>query len=166
LLLLVAVVFMLRLRYFSRYSKVKKEMQAEREIFLATFDPSRFIDFDVLRFRAGAFSHIDPFPSKHDGEWLFTVYLVKADFEDVDTITHEITEFTVGRIIERQLQLKKPLYLLRKQTDKFWISGKQQKYLIEHILATFSELENINVEKLGERIASEDVEKWHLLASK
>jgi hypothetical protein len=91
------------------------------------------------------------------------VYLAKADFEDIDTIVHEITECTVGRMIERLLQLKKPLYLLRKQENKFWIDGKQQKYLVEHILTTLGELDSISAEKLGERVAAEDIEKWHLL---
>jgi hypothetical protein len=145
---------------------MKKKMEKEQEFFLATFDPSKFTDFDVLDFQAGSFSHIDPFPSKLDGEWYFTVYLAKADFEDIATIVHEITEHTIGRMIERQLQLRKPLYLLRKQENKFWIIGKQQKYLVEHILATLCELGNISREKLGERVAAEDIEKWHLLGSK
>jgi hypothetical protein len=157
------VVFLLRLRYVLRYSRLKKQAQEERELFLATFDPSYFTNFDLLTFQAGTFSHIDPFPFKYDGEWHFTVYLAKADFEDIDTIVHEITEYTIGRVIERLLHLKKPLYLLRKQEDKFWINGRQQKYLVEHILATFSELDNISAEKLRERVAAEDIEKWRLL---
>lgn len=158
-----AAIFLLRLRYFIKYSKMKKKMEREQELFLATFDPSKFTDFAVLNFQAGTFSHIDPFPSKHNGEWHFAVYLAKADFEDIDTIVHEITECTVGRMIERLLQLKKPLYLLRKQENKFWIDGKQQKYLVEHILTTLGELDSISAEKLGERVAAEDIEKWHLL---
>jgi hypothetical protein len=142
-----------------------KHTLAERELFLTTFDPSKFTNFDVLSFQAGGFSHIGPFPSKHDSEWYFTVYLAKADFEDIDTVVHEITECTIGRIIERQLQLKKPLYLLRKQEDKFWLSGQQQKYLPEHLVTTFSELDNITKEKLQERIIIQDIEKWHLLGS-
>ncbi|HVP93031.1 MAG TPA: hypothetical protein VMS94_04745 [Acidobacteriota bacterium] len=140
-----------------------KHALAERELFLTTFDPSKFTDFDLLSFQAGSFSHIGPFPSKRDGEWYFMVYLAKTDFEDIATIVHEITEYTVGRMIERLLQLKKPLYLLRKQENKFWINGKRQKYLVEHILTTFSELDNISVERLGERVAAEDIENWRLL---
>jgi hypothetical protein len=159
----VVIVFLLRFRYSSQYSKMVKHALAERDLFLRTFDPSVFIDFDVLSFQAGGFSHIGPFPSKRDGEWYFTVYLAGADFEDVGTIVHEIVECTVGRIIERQLQLKKPLYLLRKQEDKFWVNGRQQKYLVEHIVTTFSELGSISAEKLRERVAAEDIANWRLL---
>lgn len=93
------------------------------------------------------------------------MYFVRSEAEDIDTIVHEITECTVGRLIEKLLQLKKPLYMIRKQEDKFWLSGQQQKYLPEHLVTTFSELGNITREKLQERMALQDIEKWHLLGS-
>lgn len=161
-----AILFFFRLRYLMRQSEAKRRIQQERKSFLTNFNPSGFTDFDTFTFGLASFSHVEPFPAKKDGEWIFTVFLAKQDEEDVDTIVHEIAECTIGRLIERLLMLKKPLYLIRKQDDKFWLNGRQQKYLPEHILATLSELDNIPKEKLEERIAPEDIEMWQLLGSK
>jgi hypothetical protein len=112
-----------------------------------------------------SFSHVGPFPAKSNDEWVYTIFLTEQDSEDIGTIVHEITECTVGRLIERLLPLKRPLYLIRKQDNKFWLSGQQQKYLPEHIVATLSELDNIPKERLEERIAPQDIQTWQLLDS-
>jgi hypothetical protein len=145
---------------------MRKKVQQERELFLANFDPSKFTDFDLFNFSLWSFSHVGPFPVKSKDEWVYTIFLARQDKEDIGTIVHEIIECTVGRLIEKSLQLKKPLYLMRKQDNKFWLSGQQQKYLPEHIVVTLSELDNIPKEKLEERIAPQDLEKWRLLGSK
>jgi hypothetical protein len=142
---------------------MKKKIEGEQELFLRTFNPSDSTDFDFFTFQAGSFSHVSPFPTQTaDGEWRYTVYLAIPDVEDADTIMHEITECTIGRIIEKLLDLKKPLYLQRKQEEKFWISGQRQKYILEHLLATISEFDDIPKEKREERIATEDIKKWQL----
>ena len=155
-------IFLLRLRYFIRYSKAKKSIEREQELFLATFDPSEFIDFDVFTFQVGSFSHISPFPAQKDGEWRYTIYLARLEVEDIGIIMHEITECTLGRAIEKLLDLKKPLYLQRKQEEKFWVSGQRQKYILEHLLTSLSEFDDLPKEKREERIAPEDIKTWQL----
>ena len=157
-----AVFFFLRLRNLTRYSKVKRRMEQERDFFLTNFDAATLTDFDTFTFKLWSFSHIGPFPAKSDGEWLYTIFLTRQDSEDVSTIVHEITECTIGRLIEKLLQLKRPLYLIRKQEDKFWLSGQRQKYLPEHMVATLSELDVIPREKLEERIAPQDIKFWQI----
>lgn len=125
--------FLLRLRYFLRYSKMRNKIKREQEFFLTTFDPSKFADFDAFAFQLGSFSHVSPFPNQKDEEWRYIINLAIPEAEDTDTIMHEITECTLGRIIEKLLDLKKPLYLQRKQEEKFWVSGQQQKYILEHL---------------------------------
>lgn len=160
-----AVIFFLRLRYFVRYSAMKRKIETEQELFLTTFDPSKFVDFDTFNFQIGSFSHVSPFPTISDGEWRYTIYLANPEIEETDTIMHEITECTIGRVIEKLLELKKPLYLQRKLEEKFWVTGQQQKYILEHLLATFSEFDDIPREKQQERIAPKDIEKWKLVTS-
>ena len=159
------VFFFFRLRSLTRDSKAKKRIQQEREFFLANFDAATFTDFDTFTFRLWSFSHVGPFPAKSDDEWVYTIFLTKQDNEDIGVIVHEITECTVGRLIEKLLLLKRPLYLIRKQDNKFWLSGQQQKYLLEHIVATLSELDNLPKERLEERIAAKDIQTWQLLSS-
>lgn len=156
------VFFFLRLRYLSRHSDSRKRILQEKEFFLANFNPSTFTDFDNFTFELWSFSHVGPFPTRNDGVWVYTVYLTGHDCEDIGTIVHELTECTVGRLIERLLMLERPLYLIRKQDGKFWLSGQQQKYLPEHIIATLSELDDIPEGKLNERIAPQDVQAWQL----
>jgi hypothetical protein len=156
------VVFLLRLRYFMRYSRMKRKVGKETELFLANFDPSKFTDFDTFSFLVGSFSHISPFPVQIDREWRYTIYLTSSEIEDMDTITHEINECTLGRVIEKLLELKKPLYLHRKQDEKFWISGRQQKYILEHLLTALGEFGDIPKQKQEERIAHADIQKWQL----
>lgn len=161
-LFVVAIVFfLLRLRFFVRYSREKRRVQDEIDSFLTNFNPSELTDF-AFKFQLGSFSHVSPFPSKTSGEWRYTIYLAKPESEEDDTIVHEIVECTLGRVIERLLELKKPLYLHRKREDKFWINGQQQKYLLEHLLATIAEFDEIPKEKQEERIAAEDIRKWQL----
>jgi hypothetical protein len=155
-------IFLLRLRYFVQYSKMKKKTEKEHEFFLSTFDASKFNEFDAFTFQLGSFSHISPFPTQSDGEWRHMIYLAVPEAEDTDTIIHEITECTLGRVIEKLLNLKKPLYLQRRQDEKFWVSGQRQKYILEHLLASFSEFDDIPKQKQEERIAPEDIKKWQL----
>lgn len=158
-------IFLLRLRYFMRYSRMKRKIEEETELFLTTFDPSKSIEFDVFTFQVGSFSHVSPFPAQSDGEWRYTIYLANPETEDVGTITHEITECTIGRVTERLLELKKPLYLHRKQEEKFWVSGQRQKYILEHLLTALGEFHDIPKEKQQERIATEDIQKWQLFTT-
>jgi len=162
LFVVVVVFFLLRLRLFVRYSREKRRVQDEVDSFLTNFSTSQLTDFGAFEFQLGSFSHVSPFPSKTSGEWRYTIYLAKPEAEDDGTVVHEIVECTVGRAIERLLELKKPLYLQRKHEDKFWVSGQQQKYLLEHVLATIAEFDDIPKEKQEERIAPEDIRKWRL----
>jgi len=159
-LIILSILFFLRLKYATQHSRIKRKAQREREFFLANFDASKFTDFDMFNFGLWSFSHIAPFPTNSNGEWVYTIFLAKQDEEDVGTIVHEITECTVGRVIEKLLQLKKPLYLMRKQDNKYWLSGQRQKYLPEHIIVTLSELDSLPKEKREERIAPTDIERW------
>ncbi len=88
------------------------------------------------------------------------VYLNSSEFRDIVTISHEISECTVGRVIESLLNLEKPLYLLRKEDDRYWVRGKKQKYLVEHVMVTLGEIDTLTHEKLRERLNKEDAKTW------
>jgi hypothetical protein len=159
---LFVALFSLRLGHLKRYSKIKKKIEGEQELFIASFDPSKFVDFDAFTFQVGSFSHVSPFPTYDDSEWRYKIYLASREVEDADTIVHELTECTLGRVIEKLLDLKKPLYLQRRQEEKFWVTGQRQRYILEHLLVALSEFDQISQEKREERIAPEDIEKWQL----
>ena len=144
-----------------RFNQLSMEINKEINEFLANFRPSTFEDFSALDFKLGAYSHCAPFPRKDvDGELIYSIYLSRHDAEDVATITHELTGWTIGRLIEKLLDLNKPLYLQRKQEDKFWIHGTKQKYVLEHVLTTFSETIDTSDLISRERLAKEDVKAW------
>jgi hypothetical protein len=63
-------------------------------------------------------------------------------------------------VIEKLLNLEKPLYLQRKEDDKFWLHGKRQKYLVEHVMATLGEADSLTHDKLKERLGKEEIEAW------
>ena len=159
---LFVALFLLRLRYLKRYSRIREKIEREQELFLTTFDPSKFVDFDAFTFQIGGFSHVSPFPVQSDGEWRYKIYLTSKEVEDDYTIVHELTECALGRIIERLLDLKKPLYLQRKHEEKFWVTGRRQKYILEHLLTAIGEFDGIPKEKQEERIALEDIKIWQL----
>jgi hypothetical protein len=156
------VLFFWRLRTLLKYSRMRRRMQEEIDSFLTNFNPSEFAMFDAFDFQKGSFSHVSPFPHRVNGEWRYTIYLANPETEDVNTIVHEVVECTLGRIVEKSLDLKKPLYLQRKQDDKFWVSGQKQKYILEHLLATIAEFNDLPKEKQTERIAPEDILTWKL----
>jgi hypothetical protein len=58
------------------------------------------------------------------------------------------------------LNLNKPLYCQRSEDNKFWVKGKKQYYLIEHIMATLGEINDLTPEKLRERLSKEEIESW------
>jgi hypothetical protein len=126
--------------------------------FLTAFKSMFFDDFSSLSFRSSQESLIEPFPVKEDGGWKYTICLSLQDTEDLVTITHEITEFTVGRPIERLLHLGKPLYLERKE-DRFWIRSNEGKYVLEHVVTTLSEVGYVETEKLKGKFLGNDFEK-------
>jgi hypothetical protein len=128
----------------------------EIEEFLKCFCPSFFTDFSFFEFEIDNESFIEPFPRKISGEWRYIIHLSHLEVEDLVVITHEITECTIGRLIEKLLCLDKPLYLKRKEENNFWVHGKHQKYLLEHVVATLSEIGHVENEKLKERFAKED----------
>lgn len=132
----------------------------EQEAFLRTFDATYFDDFSSFDFRRGVFSHISPFPKLIEGEWRYMICLSRSEVEDIVTIIHEISECTIGRVIEKLLKLKKPLYLQRKEDDKFWVKGKKQKYLVEHVMATLGEVDDLTHKELRQRLGKEDLEAW------
>ena len=136
------------------------EALQEREAFLRSFNTVAFNDFSAFDFRLGRFSHVSPLPKLVKGGWRYRIYLDSSDVEDVSTIAHEISECTIGRVIEGLLNLKKPLYLQRKEDDKFWVHGKKQRYLVEHVMATLGEADNLTPQKLRERLNKEDAEDW------
>jgi hypothetical protein len=41
------------------------------------------------------------------------------------------------------LKLEKPLYLQRKENNKFWVHGRKQRYLLEHIMVTLGEVDDL-----------------------
>jgi hypothetical protein len=159
---LFVALFLFRLDRLRRYSEIKRKIEGEQELFIASFDPSKFVDFDAFTFQIGGFSHVSPFPTVDDGEWRYKIYLASREVEDADTIVHELIECTLGRVIEKILDLKKPLYLQRRQEEKFWVTGQRQKYILEHLLVALSEFDQIPKEKREERIAPEDIKKWQL----
>ncbi len=141
------------------WSRLSEELR-ERENFLEIFSVTSFDDFDAFDFIIGGFSHVSPFPAMVEGEWRYRIYLSRSEVGDIITIVHEIVECTVGRVIERLLNLEKPLYLQRKEDDKFWVQGKKRKYLVEHVMATLGEAEDLTQRKLRERLEKEDAEDW------
>jgi len=144
-----------------RLGQLSTEIDREIKEFLADFTPSTFEDFSALNFKLGTDSYCAPFPHKNaDGELEYSVYLSRHDAEDVATITHELTEWTIGRLIEKLLDLNKPLYLKRKQEDKFWMHGTKQKYVLEHVLTTLGETSDTTDILLRERLAKEDIKAW------
>lgn len=136
------------------------EVLHERRTFLKTFNVTPFDDFSAFDFRLGSFSHISPFPDLIEDGWRYGIYLSHSEAEDIVTINHEISECTVGRVIEKLLNLEKPLYLQRKEANKFWVNGKKQKYLVEHVMATLGEADDLTHEKLRERLNKEDAKSW------
>jgi len=134
----------------------------EQETFLKTFILAPFSDFSLFNFYMGRFnfSYVSPFPESVEGGWRYRIVLTRSESEDIATINHEISECTVGRLIENLLNLEKPLYLQRKEHDKFWIHGKKQKYLLEHLVATLGEIDDLTNEELRKRIDNEDLKTW------
>jgi len=151
LILIFAVVIRLR--------KLLKDYQ-EKEVFLNSFSVTPFNDFSAFDFKLGRFSHNSPFPRLVEGEWRYVIYLTKSEFEDTITINHELSECVVGRVIERVLNLNKPLYCQRSEDNRFWVKGKKQYYLIEHIMVTLGEINDLTPEKLRERLNKEEIESW------
>jgi len=143
-----------------RLWKLYYEDLEEQEAFLEAFNVSSFNDFSAFDFNLGSFSHVSPFPKLIEGDWRYRIYLSGSEVEDIVTVTHEISECTLGRTIERLLNLESPLYLLRRETDKFWVHGKKQKYLIEHVMATLGEVDDLTHWKLKQRLNKEDVKAW------
>lgn len=162
--IIVILVAMVRYLMFRKRRQHLKRLSTkfEKDIsdFLATFNPSSFNDFSALDFKIGRHSLVAPFPNKDEGELRYTIYLEEFEAEDVITIIHEIVECTIGRVIEKLVNLNKPLYLQRKQEDKFWISGKKQKYVVEHVVTTLTEALDVPHAKLKERVAKEDLKAW------
>jgi len=134
----------------------------EQETFLKTFILAPFSDFSLFNFYLGRFnfSYVSPFPESVEGRWRYKIVLTRSESEDIATINHEILECTVGRLIENLLNLEKPLYLQRKEHDKFWINGKKQKYLLEHLVATLGEIDDLTTKELEKRIDKEDLKTW------
>lgn len=164
LILIFAVVIMVRYllvrktrtKLWKRYYEVLQE----QETFLKTFTTTPFDDFSAFDFGLGHFSHVSPFPKLVEGEWRYGIYLSRSDAEDITTITHEISECSIGRVIERLLNLEKPLYLQRKKADKFWLHGKKQRYLVEHVMVTLGEIDDLTHKKLKQRLNKEDTKAW------
>lgn len=140
--------------------KIYYEALEEQETFLETFSVTSFDDFSAFDFRLGDFSHVSPFPKLVEDRWRYRIYLSGSENEDIVTITHEVSECTLGRVIERLLNLKKPLYLQRKENDKFWVHGRKQKYLVEHVMATLGEVDDLTHKKLRQRLNKEDARAW------
>jgi len=163
ILILVAVIAM---RYFllrkSRRDKWRlyQEGLQEQETFLKTFNVTNFDDFSLYDFGLGRFSYVLPFPRLVEGEWRYRIYFSRSEAEDVATIIHEITECTIGRVIEKLLNLEKPLYLKRKEDNKFWVHGKKQRYLVEHLITTLGEADDLPYRKLTERLNKDDIKIW------
>lgn len=134
------------------------ELLQEQEVFLNNFIATPFDDFGAFDFVLGRFSHVSPFPRLVEGTWRYTIYLTTSEAEDIITIAHEISECSLGRIIERLLDLKRPLFLLRKQGEKFSVRGKKQQYLVEHFVATLGEVEDLTPDKLRERLNKDEIE--------
>jgi hypothetical protein len=158
--LLIIGLTLVRYFFYRRQRKILDKSDRKISEFIEAFDPSFFVDFSLFNFKRGAESLISPFPKQDGTEWKYTIYLSRADVEDLVTITHELTECTVGRLIERILSLKKPLYIERKESDKFWVHGKKGKYLLEHMVTTLSEIDQVENEKLRDRFSEEDFKEF------
>lgn len=164
LILIFAIVIMVRYllvrktrsKLWERYYEVLQEQEA----FLKAFSVTPFDDFSSFDFRFGRFSHVSPYPRCVEGDWRYTIYLIGSEAEDTITITHEISECTLGRVVEKLLNLEKPLYLQRKVNDRFWIHGKKKKYLVEHVMATLGEVDDLTFNKLKQRLNREDTKAW------
>jgi len=140
--------------------KLYRKALQEKEAFLKIFNVTPFEDFSLFDFGLGPFSHVSPFPFLVESEWRYGIYLSRFEAEDIVIITHEVSECTLGRVIEKLLNLEKPLYLLRKEDDKFWVHGKKQKYLVEHVMTTLGEVDDLTHKKLRERLNKEDIKVW------
>jgi len=166
LVLIFVAAFIARYMWLRRIRKRTSELYfkalQEQETFLTIFVLAPFSDFSLFNFYLGRFnfSYISPFPESVEGQWRYKIVLTRSETEDITIINHEITECTVGRLIENLLSLDKPLYLQRKQHDKFWIHGKKQKYHIEHILTTLGEIDELTNEELKTRLNKEDLKTW------
>jgi len=157
----VALVQYFFLRKQRRETRIRQQqIRQEQEIFMKTFNDPPFDDFSAFDFWSGRLSFVAPFPRLVENEWRYIISLSASDVEDFVTIAHELSECTIGRVIERLLELEKPLYLLRKEDDKFWIHGKQQKYLVEHVMATLGEVDSLIHERLRERLGKEELKEW------
>lgn len=164
LVLVFVLVITVRYLYIRRtgrkFRALHLEALEEQEAFLESFSASSFDDFSAFDFEVGSFSHVSPFPSRNSDEWRYRIYLESPEADDVVTITHEISECTIGRLIEKLSSLEKPLYLYRKENDRFWVHGAKRKYLVEHVLATLGEADDLTLEKLIERLSKEDAKAW------
>jgi len=143
-----------------KFRELHSEVLKEQEAFLKSFNIFSFNDFSAFDFAHGSVSHVSPFPSRINDEWRYRIYLMGSEVDDVVTVSHEICECTLGRVIEKLLQLEKPLYLVRKEQDKFWVHGRKQKYLVEHVLATLGEIDDLTLQMLRQRLNKEDAEAW------
>jgi len=154
----IVIAFMTVIRYliFRKQHKIFSKEKEKIQEFIANFNPSSFSNFSLFDFKVGRISCVSPFPSKESAEWKYTIFLSPPKIEDLTTITHEITECTIGRLIEKLLDLEMPLYLKRKKEDKFWVHGKHQKYLLEHMVTTLSEIGKVGNEELKQRFSKED----------
>jgi hypothetical protein len=159
-LLVLVVEYLLNRKTRRKLWKLRSEAMEERKALLDSFDVSPFDDFSEFDFEHGSFSHVSPFPSKIHGEWRYKIFLSSQEAEDIVTVAHEISECTLGRVIEKLLHLKKPLYLYRKEDNKFWVHGKKQNYLVEHVLVTLGEVDDLTQEKLKQRLSDEDLKAW------
>ncbi len=166
IVLIFVAVFIVRYVALRRTRKRTSELYVkalqDQETFLKTFVLTRFSDFSSFSFHVGHFnfSYVSPFPESIEGKWRYRIVLTRSESEDITTINHEITECTMGRLIETMLNLEKPLHIQRKEHNKFWIHGKKQKYVIEHVLTTLSEIDDLTSQTLKERINKEDVKTW------
>ncbi len=143
-----------------KFLKLYHEDLEEQEAFLEAFNVSSFDDFSAFDFKHGNFSHVSPFPNRIEGEWRYRIYLSGSEIDDVVTITHEISECTLGRVIEKLVNLEKPLFLQRKEDNKFLVHGEKQRYLVEHVMATLGEVDDLTHEKLMQRLNKKDAEAW------
>jgi len=144
----------------TKFEKLHLEALEEQKAFLKSFSGSTFDYFSAFDFEVGMFSHVSPFPRRVSDQWRYRISLEGSEAEDVVTITHEISECTIGRLIEKLSNIEKPLYLYRKENDRFWVHGTKQKYLVEHVLATLGEVDDLTLEKLNERLNKEDAKAW------
>lgn len=158
--LAILIRYLLLIRPRRESSELHFETLKEREAFFESFIVSPFTDFSEFDFERGSFSHVSPFPARASGEWRYRIYLSSLEVDDVVTINHEISECALGRLIEKLLTLEKPLYLYRKEDDKFWVHGHKQKYLVEHVLATLGEVDDLTHEKLSQRLDKDDIKAW------